>query len=120
MNIIGNVEGKNCIIIDDMCDTAGTITAGAEALKQAGANSVLAVCTHGVLSGAAIERIEKSCLSEMIITNTIRLDASKKIDKITVLSVGTLLGHGILRILSDEPLSGLFTYSYDKSKRELL
>lgn len=68
----------------------------------------------------AIERIQNSCLEEMIITNTIRLDDDKKIDKIKVLSVGTLLGHGILRILSDEPLSGLFTYSYDKTKRELL
>ena len=120
MNIIGNVEGKNCILIDDMCDTAGTLTAGAEALQKAGAKSVYAVCTHGVLSGSAIERIQKSCLKEMIITNTIHLEESQRIDKIKILSVGTLLGHGILRILSDEPLSGLFTYSYDKSKRELL
>ena len=120
MNIIGNVAGKTCILIDDMCDTAGTLTAGAQALINAGAEKVLAVCTHGVLSGPAIERISNSCLEELIITNTIRLDESKKCDKIKVLSVGTLLGHGILRILSDEPLSGLFTYSYDKSKRELL
>ncbi len=120
MNIIGTVEGKNCILIDDMCDTAGTLTAGAEALRKAGAKSVCAVCTHGVLSGNAIEKIQNSCLDEMVITNTIHLDEERKIDKIKVLSVGTLLGHGILRILSDEPLSGLFTYSYDKSKRELL
>ena len=120
MNIIGNVAGKTCILIDDMCDTAGTLTAGAQALLNAGAEKVLAVCTHGVLSGPAIERIKNSCLEEVIITNTILLDESKKCDKIKVLSVGTLLGHGILRILSDEPLSGLFTYSYDKSKRELL
>ncbi len=120
MNIIGNVEGKNCILVDDMCDTAGTLTAGAQALKEAGAKSVYAVCTHGVLSGSAIERIQNSCLEEMIITNSIYLEESKRIDKVKILSVGTLLGHGILRILSDEPLSGLFTYSYDKSKRELL
>lgn len=120
MNIIGNIEGKTCVLIDDMCDTAGTLTAGAEALKNAGAKAVYAVCTHGVLSGNAIERIKNSCLEEMIITNTILLEEDKRIDKIKVLSVGTLLGHGILRILSDEPLSGLFTYSYDKSKRELL
>lgn len=120
MNIIGNVEGKTCILVDDMCDTAGTLTIGAQALLDAGAKEVYAACTHGVLSGPAIERIQNSCLKEMIITNTIRLPENKKIDKLKVLSVGSLLGHGILRILSDEPLSGLFTYSYDKSKRELL
>lgn len=120
MNIIGNVEGKTCILIDDMCDTAGTLTIGAQALKDAGARVVYAACTHGVLSGPAVERIANSCIEEMIVTDTINLPESKRIDKIKVLSVGTLLGHGILRILSDEPLSGLFTYSYDKSKRELL
>ena len=120
MNIIGNITGKTCIIIDDMCDTCGTLTAGAQALINAGAEKVYAMCTHGVLSGPAIERINNSCIEELIITNTIHLDDSKKCDKIKVLSVGSLLGHGILRILSDEPLSGLFTYSYDKSKRELL
>ena len=120
MNIIGNVAGKTCILVDDMCDTAGTLTIGAQALLDAGAKKVYAACTHGVLSGPAIERIQNSCLEEMIITNTIRLPEHKKIDKLKVLSVGSLLGHGILRILSDEPLSGLFTYSYDKTKRELL
>ena len=120
MNIIGEVKGKTCVLVDDMVDTAGTLTIGAEALKKAGATEVYAACTHGVLSGPAIERIQNSCLKEMIITNTIKLDESKKIDKIKVLSVGELLGHGILRILSDEPLSGLFLYSYDKTKRELL
>ncbi len=120
MNIIGDVKGKTCVLVDDMCDTAGTLTAGAQALLNAGATEVYAACTHGVLSGSAIEKIKNSCLKEMIITNTIKLADERKIDKITVLSVGQLLGHGILRILSDEPLSGLFTYSYDKSKRELL
>ena len=120
MNIIGNVAGKTCILVDDMCDTAGTLTIGAKALLEAGATEVYAAVTHGVLSGPAIERIQNSCLKEMIITNTIKLAPEKKIDKIKVLSVGHLLGHGILRILSDAPLSGLFTYSYDKSKRELL
>ncbi len=120
MNIIGDIKGKTCILVDDMCDTAGTLTAGAQALMNAGATEVYAACTHGVLSGPAVERIQNSCLKEMIITNTIKLSEERKIDKITVLSVGQLLGHGILRILSDEPLSGLFTYSYDKSKRELL
>lgn len=118
MNIIGDVTGKTCIMVDDMIDTAGTMTAGAQALMDAGAKEVYAACTHGVLSGNAIERIKNSCLKEVVITNTIKLPEEKKIDKIKVLSVGNLLGHGILRILSDEPLSGLFTYSYDKDKRD--
>ena len=71
MNIIGDIKGKTCILVDDMCDTAGTLTAGAQALMNAGAKEVYACCTHGVLSGPAIERIQNSCLKEMIITNTI-------------------------------------------------
>lgn len=120
MNILGDVTNKICILVDDMVDTAGTLTAGAEALKKAGAKKVIACATHGVLSNPAIERIQNSCIEELVITNTICLPKEKQIPKIKVLSVGELLGHGILRILSDEPLSGLFTYSYDKSKRELL
>ncbi len=120
MNILGNIEGKVCILVDDMVDTAGTLTAGANALKAAGAKAVYAAATHGVLSNPAVERIQNSCLEELVITNTIALPEEKKNPKIKVLSVGSLLGHGILRILSDEPLSGLFMYSYDKSKRELL
>ena len=120
MNIIGDIQGKTCVMIDDMVDTAGTITAGADALMKMGAKEVYACATHGLFSGPAIERIEKSSLKEMIVTNTINIPEEKRSFKIKVLSVGQLLGHGILRILSDEPLSGLFTYSYDKSKRELL
>ena len=120
MNIIGDVQGKTCVLVDDMCDTAGTLTIGAKALMDAGATEVYAACTHGLLSGPAVQRIQDSCLKELIITNTVKLPEEKKIDKIKVLSVGHLLGHGILRILSDAPLSGLFTYSYDKTKRELL
>lgn len=120
MNIIGDVKGKTCVLVDDMVDTAGTLTIGAEALLKAGASEVYACCTHGVLSGPAIDRIQNSKLKELVVTNTINIPDEKRIDKIKVLSVGSLLGHGILRILSNEPLSGLFTYSYDKSKRELL
>lgn len=120
MNILGDVVGKTCILVDDMVDTAGTLTAGAEALKKAGAKEVFAACTHGVLSNPAVERIQNSCLKELVITNTICLPEEKRIPKIKVVSVGSLLGHGIMRILSDEPLSGLFMYTYDKSKRELL
>lgn len=119
MNIIGDVKGKNCIIVDDMIDTAGTLTVAAKALKDAGAAAIYACATHGVLSGPAIERINDSVIEEVIITNTIS-QKGKESPKIKVLSVGTLLGHGILRIVHNEPLSGLFTYSYDKTKRELL
>lgn len=118
MNIIGDVKGKTCILVDDIVDTAGTLTAGAEALIKMGAKEVYAACTHGLLSGPAVQRIKDSVIKEMIITNTVKLDESKKCDKIIQLSVGRLLGHGILKILSDEPLSGLFTYTYDKSKRK--
>ena len=120
MNIIGDVSGKTCIIVDDICDTAGTLCAAANALIKAGATEVYAACTHGLLSGPAVSRIADSPIKEMIITNTVRLPEEKRHEKIVQLSVGTLLGHGILKILSDEPLSGLFTYNYDKDKRELL
>ncbi len=120
MGIIGDVKGKTCILVDDIVDTAGTLTAGAEALMNMGAKEVYAACTHGLLNGPAVERINNSHIKEMIITNTVRLDESKKSPKIVQLSVGSLLGHGIVKILSDEPLSGLFTYTYDKNKRELL
>ncbi len=120
MNIIGDVNGKNCVMIDDMIDTAGTICAAADALKKNGALDIYACATHGVLSGPAIERIKASSLKEVVITNTIAQPEEKKIEKIKILSVGKLLGHAIKRIVNDEPLSGLFMYSYDKSKRELL
>ena len=95
MNIIGNVEGKICVMIDDMVDTAGTITVGAKALMDAGATEVYAACTHGLLSGPAIQRIQDSVLKELIITNTVKLPDEKKIDKIKVLSVGHLLVYSI-------------------------
>ena len=120
MNIIGDIKGKTCIIVDDICDTAGTLAAAARALIANGAKEVYAACTHGLLSGPAVSRIADSPIKEMIITNTVRLPEEKRHEKIVQLSVGTLLGHGILKILSDEPLSGLFTYNYDKEKRELL
>ena len=120
MNIIGNVDGKTCVIVDDMIDTAGTLVAAVNALLNAGAKEVYACATHGVLSGPAIERINTSAIKEVIITNTIAQPESKFSPKIKVLSVGSILGHGILRIINDESLSGLFTYSYDKTKRNLL
>ena len=117
MNLIGNVENKTCILVDDMVDTAGTLTAAANALEKAGATEVYAACTHGVLSGNAIEKINNCALKELIITNTIKQPAEKHSDKIKVLSVGNLLGQGIIRILEDEPLSDLFTYQDDSIRK---
>ncbi len=108
MNIIGEVEGKTVVMIDDIIDTAGTITQGAEALLERGAREVYACCTHGVLSGPAIERLQKSPIKEVVITNTIPLPEHKAIGKIRVLSVAPLLGEAIIRIHEDLSVSKLF------------
>lgn len=108
MNIIGRIRGKRVIMVDDIIDTAGTITQGAEALLQNGATEVYACCTHPVLSGPAIERLQKSPITEVVITNTIPLPKEKNIEKIKVLSVAPLLGDAILRIYEDLSVSKLF------------
>ncbi|MBF0624876.1 MAG: ribose-phosphate pyrophosphokinase [Magnetococcales bacterium] len=108
-HIIGEVDGKDCLIIDDMVDTAGTLTKAADALMGEGAKSVVAACTHAVLSGPALERIEASSLSELLVTNTIRLsDQAAACKKITVESVANLLGEAIRRISDEESVSSLF------------
>jgi ribose-phosphate pyrophosphokinase len=106
MNIIGDVEGKDVILIDDMIDTAGTIVKAASALKAKGATSVMAFCTHPVLSGPAYERIEKGELDELVVTDTIPL--SQESSKITVLSVAKLFSEVIRRIYHNESVNGLF------------
>ena len=108
MNLIGDIEGKDVIMCDDMIDTAGTITGGAEALVKRGARSVSACCTHPVLSGPAIERIANSPIDELVTTNTIPLPEEKRIDKIKVLSVAPIIGEAILRIHQDRSVSELF------------
>ncbi|MBS4179732.1 ribose-phosphate diphosphokinase [Lederbergia citrea] len=108
MNIVGNVEGKIAILIDDIIDTAGTITLAANALTEAGAKEVFACCTHPVLSGPAIERIESSNIKELIVTNSIVLPEDKKIDKIKELSVAPLLGEAIIRVHENQSVSTLF------------
>jgi len=108
MNIIGEVDGKRAILIDDMIDTAGTITQGAKALIEHGAKEVYACCTHGVLSGPAIQRINESPIKELVITNSIPLTPEKQSDKIHVLSVAPLFGEAIERIYEDLPVSTLF------------
>ncbi len=108
MNVIGDVEGKECILYDDMIDTAGTITKAAKALKEQGAKTVIACATHAVLSGPAIERLKESVLDQVIFTNTIYLPESKQLDKIKVLSIADLIGEAIRRIHNEESVSSLF------------
>ncbi|MFZ3072180.1 MAG: ribose-phosphate pyrophosphokinase [Thermodesulfobacteriota bacterium] len=108
MNIIGEVEGKTALLLDDMVDTAGTLTQAAEALKKQGATKVYACCTHAVLSGSAIERIDNSCITEVVVTNSIpRRDANKSA-KIKYLSIGPLFAEAIRRIHFGESVSSLF------------
>lgn len=108
MNIIGTIEGKTAILIDDIIDTAGTITLAASALIESGAKQVYACCTHPVLSSPAVERIENSAIKELIITNTIPISEEKRIDKITQLSVAPLIGEAITRIHELKSVSSLF------------
>lgn len=108
MNIIGDVSGKTALLVDDMIDTAGTICLGAEALHNAGAKKIYACCTHAVLSGPAIERIEKSYIDELVILDTIALPAEKKIDKIKILSVDKLLATAIENVYLDKKMSDIY------------
>jgi ribose-phosphate pyrophosphokinase len=109
MNIIGDVTGKNCVIVDDLVDTAGTLCKAAAALKDHGATSVSAYCTHPVLSGKAIENITGSVLDELVVTNTIPLsEAAQKCDRIRQLSVATMLAETIRRIHMEESVSEMY------------
>ena len=109
MNIIGEIEGKNALILDDMTDTAGTLTHSAKALMERGAKTVSACCTHPVLSGPAVKRINESPLEELIVTNTIPLsEEAQKSDKINVLSVAELFAESIKRINNNDSINSLF------------
>ena len=108
MNIIGNIEGKTAILIDDIIDTAGTITLAANALVENGAKAVYACCSHPVLSGPAIERIQNSTIKELVVTNSIALSEDKKIDKIVELSVAPLIAEAIIRVHEEQSVSTLF------------
>ncbi len=109
MNIIGNVAGKTCVMIDDMVDTAGTLCIAAQALKDEGATKVLAYITHPVLSGAAIERISKSALDELVVTDTIPLnEAARACSRIRQLSVAGLLAETMRRVRDEESVSSLY------------
>lgn len=108
MNLIGDVKGKNCILVDDMVDTAGSLTEGARALKKFGAKEIYACCTHPILTDPALSRIAQSDITELVVTNTIPLAPSKKHPKIKVLSIAPILAETILRIYNDWSVSQLF------------
>ena len=109
MNVIGEVKGKDTIILDDMVDTGGTTIQAVSALKEKGAKNVIAACTHAVLSGNAVEKVNNSVLEELIVTNTIPLDSKKEqCKKLTVLSIATLIGEAIKRIHEESSISSLF------------
>jgi len=108
MNIIGEVDGKDVILLDDMIDTAGTIANAAKALKERGANSIVAACTHAVLSGPAVERLTEAPIDELICLDTIKLVGDKKFDKVKVLSVAPVFAEAIERIYEDISVSPLF------------
>ena len=108
MNVIGDVAGRTAIMVDDLVDTAGTLVAGAKLLEQEGAKAVYAACSHGILSGPAIERVRTSNLVELIVTNSISLPPEKHLDNLIQLSVAPLLGEAIIRIHEDASVSTLF------------
>ena len=109
MHIIGEIKGKTALLLDDMVDTAGTLTQSANALIKEGAAKVVACCTHPVLSGKAIEKINQSALQELVVTDTILLrEDAKSCKKITALSVSKLLGEAIKRIHNNDSVSSLF------------
>jgi ribose-phosphate pyrophosphokinase len=106
MTVIGDVKDKNVVIVDDIVDSAGTLTSAAKALMEKGAQSVRAICTHPVLSGEAYERVQSSLLTELAVCDTIPL--KQKCDKIKVLSVAPLFGKSIKRLLENRSISSLF------------
>ena len=108
MNVIGDVKGRTCLMLDDMIDTGGTICQGAEALYKHGAKEVIACCTHAVLSGPAIERFQASKITKLITLDTIELPESKRIDKIEIVSIADLFAEAIERVYTDLPMSKLF------------
>ena len=107
-NVIGRVRGKVCIVIDDMIDTAGTLCAGGEALREHGATRVFACATHPVFSGPALERLEESVFEQVVVTDTIPVNPLTKPDKVQVLSVAPILADTISNVFNDDSVSGLF------------
>ena len=108
MNIIGDVSGKKCLMIDDMIDTAGTICQGAQALKDAGATEIYAACTHAVLSGPAVERLEKSAITKLVMLDTVHLPEEKMRDKFSILTTADIFAAAIENVYLDKPMSKLY------------
>ena len=108
MNIIGNIDGKNCILIDDMIDTAGTITNAANAIRELGAKSVCAAATHPILSGPAIQRLEDSAIEEIVLLNTVPIPEEKLLPNMKLLSVAPLFAEAMIRIYTNDSISKLF------------
>jgi len=108
MNIIGDVNGKNCLMVDDMIDTAGTICQGAQAIKDNGANKIYACCTHAVLSGPAIERLKKSPIDKLVMLDTIPLPDEKRLDNMEILSTADLFAAAVENVYLDKPMSKLY------------
>lgn len=111
MNIIGDVKDKNCVVVDDLIDTAGTITVACKALKEAGAKDIYICCTHPVFSNPASERLQAAPVKEVICTNTIKLPEEKKFDKLVQLSIAKIIGQGVLNIIDGKSVSDLFIYN---------
>lgn len=114
MNLIGDVKGKTCIMIDDMVDTAGSLCEGAKALSKLGAKAVYACCSHGILTDPAVQRIQDSCIKQLVITNTIPLDPKKKNDKIVSISLAPMLAAFIQCIYEERAVSNLFDKNWAK------
>lgn len=116
MSIVGDVKGRNCIIVDDIIDTAGSAVAAAEALKKAGAKDIYMCVTHALLSGTAVDRIKNSCLKELVVSNSVTLPKEKQIPQIVQLSVAKIFGQGIINLVDSKPISDLFKYNPDFDK----
>ena len=108
MNVVGDVEGRDCILADDMIDTAGTVTEAARALKALGANDVYVCATHAVFSGPAIERLKAAPFTEVVVTDTINLAPERRFERLTVLSVGELLSKAVRYTHAEQSVSSLF------------
>jgi ribose-phosphate pyrophosphokinase len=106
--VVGEVEGRTCILVDDMIDTAGTITKAADALFHAGASSVVVAATHGVLSGPAVDRLKNSRITEVVLTNTLPIESDKQFDKLTVVSIAPLVARAISEVFADGSVTSLF------------
>lgn len=114
LNIIGEIKGKNCVIVDDIIDTAGTITSAAKELKQKGAKDIFLAATHPIFSGPAVKRLQDKSIKEIVVTNTIQLSGSTRFEKLKIISLAQTLAESIKRIYEGEPMGVIFDGLYDK------